>query len=830
MHKTENQYMENGKALSFLDIISHHKIEIPVIQRDYAQGRISNRITPIRKKFIQELVNTIKNDDAEPMHLDFVYGRIEGKNQKLVFAKNKEAIENILLAVKGYADQCNIEFDPKIKVPETINDTTNSNFIPLDGQQRLTTLYLLHWYLLKSIQIENKTEFLKYLSGFSYKTRNSTKEFCKFLIDLNTSIANNSDVSIAAIIEESPAFYTIWKRDPSVQGMLTTLHEIQLLLKMHDEKSLVDFWNNLTTKRKLTFDFLDLDEYEQIDELYVKMNARGKQLTDFEHFKSWLHEHIKYKSIKISENKWSDNIDTKWLDLFWKNKQDNSYEVDPVIYNFIKSINLYEYVATTNKEPSSKEIPNEKIINKELINKIRETNVDKNFISITEYEDSRFFNKESIDFTFSCLNQLTNIDLDACHKVIENVTQFPFMGTQSRMAKLPFTFLSDNLNPSLPDRVFYFAFLLFVTDSSIEISEEKTKDQLRKWIRICRNLIYNTYIQNPDNFIDAIKAMKEFSIHMYRIEEAIIEEGFSVKFFEGQLKEEIIKIKYFGKGDNWKKQIVKTENHTYFYGQIGFMFKLLDDADDFGQFDYYSNKLSKIFNNIENDNFLFHRLLLSKGDYLIQSNSKYSFCESNAGSLRSRQDNWRKIFNDEKKLETLKSVLVDSLEMNISNESLNDYSKKNWESFFIKEKYTNNLTYLNEQLIDWQEEWDIKLLDQSTYKGKHADLYSHSLYLDLKTERFDVKYVSVNGRRTENNKPKIEFKTHSDLMNITYEPNFSSEECSFIVEFNSTQFNDVEGFEIFENKLIYKMEKKSVAEGYNNVLSTITKLLKSIRV
>ena len=158
----ENQRLINGSALTFMEIIRNCKIEIPIIQRDYAQGRKSSRINPIRKKFVKDIIYAL-NDDSKKLHLDFVYGRIDGKNQKLIFTKNKEAIENILLAVKGYANQCSIEFDPKIKVPETINDTAYSNFIPLDGQQRLTTLYILHWYILQRVDFTDKIDILKQL-------------------------------------------------------------------------------------------------------------------------------------------------------------------------------------------------------------------------------------------------------------------------------------------------------------------------------------------------------------------------------------------------------------------------------------------------------------------------------------------------------------------------------------------------------------------------------------------------------------------------------------------------------------------------------------------
>ena len=82
----------DAEELSFLDIVRRDgNIKIPLIQRDYAQGRPSKKITSIREKFIKDIYR---------LNLDFVYGATNGKR-----------------------------------------------FIPLDGQQRLTTLFLLHLYL-----------------------------------------------------------------------------------------------------------------------------------------------------------------------------------------------------------------------------------------------------------------------------------------------------------------------------------------------------------------------------------------------------------------------------------------------------------------------------------------------------------------------------------------------------------------------------------------------------------------------------------------------------------------------------------------------------------
>ena len=77
----------------------YNRIAIPILQRDYAQGRKGEG--ELRKNFLAQLRGFLLS--AKSFNdLDFVYG--------------------------------NIENDPE-------------RFIPLDGQQRLTTLFLMHYYL-----------------------------------------------------------------------------------------------------------------------------------------------------------------------------------------------------------------------------------------------------------------------------------------------------------------------------------------------------------------------------------------------------------------------------------------------------------------------------------------------------------------------------------------------------------------------------------------------------------------------------------------------------------------------------------------------------------
>jgi hypothetical protein len=830
-----NQSMETKeekKITTFYDIISEYKIEIPVIQRDYAQGRISKRVTPIRESFIEDIIEAIGNSDRQNLHLNFVYGRIEGKNQKLIYKKNKDAIENILIAIQGYANQLNVEFDPQIKFSDLNNSDYIEKFIPLDGQQRLTTLFLLHLYLVMRIpfQENDKKNYLCNLSGFTYKTRKTTEEFCDFLI-MNNPHNFIKEIPASKILEENIRFIKKWKKDPSVQGMLTMLDTLHNKLNNKSEEDLLLMWNNLVVNNKVLFDFLDLDEYEQTDELYVKMNARGKQLTDFEHFKSWLQEYAKKLKIELEIPEWSNLIDTKWMNLFWENKDKKDFEVDSSIYNFIKSVNLYEYICKDVDEKKSSDI------DITIISRIREVDEDNRFIPISDFQNARFFNKQSLDFLFSSLDVLSIINLDKFNSILSDIVNETFLTKELVDTGLSKFFLSKKLNPSLPDRVFYYSFLIYIFNIQ-DVNTEESFSKIRKWLRICRNIIFNTYIQNPDDFITAIKAIKELSQYKEDIEQSILNKNLTKGFFGTQLKEEQLKIQYLRKSENWKVSINSIENHQYFQGQTYFIFKMLDDKNDLDQFNKYSKKLSTIFNNLNDDNFLFHRVLLSKGNYLIEKSScKYSFCESASGSLRVRQDNWRKIFNDEEKLKLLKLVL-DEMNDNELKNTTDYYFEKNWRYFFIKDCYIRNLKFLENRIIFFENEWDIRLLEKSTFSGKHADLFSHSLFLDV--EKFacypiiKLEYISVNGKRDSDNYPYIKLTYYENLeFKIFYEPNLK-DECGFVIENYNLKPNEIEiyirnGFILFENiRYYYKINRSQISTGYFSALNCIKNILKEL--
>ena len=62
--------VKDGQSYSFWKLLNQKEIEIPIIQRDYAQGRIDEK--EIRSEFLDALCNAIiKNKN---INLDFIYG------------------------------------------------------------------------------------------------------------------------------------------------------------------------------------------------------------------------------------------------------------------------------------------------------------------------------------------------------------------------------------------------------------------------------------------------------------------------------------------------------------------------------------------------------------------------------------------------------------------------------------------------------------------------------------------------------------------------------------------------------------------------------------
>lgn len=234
------------------------RVEIPIIQRDYAQGRAGARVAEIRGNFVDALVSAVT--DGEPLSLDFVYGEV----------------------------------------------MNNGTFCPLDGQQRLTTLFLLHWYASFRTRRLAETHAWK---AFTYATRPSAGLFCRRL----TEFAPPANIEApAAWLTDQPWFHHSWSLDPTVQSMLTMIETLDERLRDTD---IEEVWARLVNEAAISFHVLPIEDMSG-DDLYIKMNSRGKPLTEFENFKAKFEAVIKEGDAEVGDH-FAHRIDGVWSDILW---------------------------------------------------------------------------------------------------------------------------------------------------------------------------------------------------------------------------------------------------------------------------------------------------------------------------------------------------------------------------------------------------------------------------------------------------------------------------------------------------------------------------------
>lgn len=282
---------DNLKKYSFNDLLKLGKIRIPKIQRDYAQGRQNQKVDEIRKVFVHTLLLVVKGK-RPATELDFVYGSIN-----------------------------------------------NNAFEPLDGQQRLTTLFLLHWMMGVSLCMPGDRKH----SIFTYETRNTSNEFCDELVQhealniiqealqniesnkLNKEHKEKKPELPSIIIKGRDRFKWEWKYDPTILSMLVMIDAIFIEMGTDWSMDLSICRQNLD---HITFNLLNLGEFGLSNELFIKMNARGKQLSDFDKLKSTLEEELQIQqkeedeqgnnlATEKDEEMWRTLMDGAWIDLFW---------------------------------------------------------------------------------------------------------------------------------------------------------------------------------------------------------------------------------------------------------------------------------------------------------------------------------------------------------------------------------------------------------------------------------------------------------------------------------------------------------------------------------
>ncbi len=303
--------MADMEPVSFWQLLTQYRVVIPIIQRDYAQGRPGRET--LRQLFLDDIFAAFANEGEKPLVLDFVYG--------------SEALKNGCL-----------------------------HFYPLDGQQRLTMLWLVHWYL---AFMAGAGEEAATLRKFSYETRYSSRVFCERLCEA-IKTADAPRESLPQWIRAQRWFFSSWQQDPTIAGMICVLGDIESRFG-RDAKAACGYWKRCRQQNApIVFHKMLVGSSQEgekphlplTDDLYIKMNARGKPLSSFENFKADLLDYIAKKELDPGSDTTSFGhlLDTGWTDIFWKFRSDTpTLHIDEIWMEFFRRFFFCWYIARAGK-------------------------------------------------------------------------------------------------------------------------------------------------------------------------------------------------------------------------------------------------------------------------------------------------------------------------------------------------------------------------------------------------------------------------------------------------------------------------------------------------
>ena len=625
------------------------RIEIPIIQRDYAQGRKTHEVTRIRKRFLDSLYNALTQGNT--LKLDFIYGDIK---------------DNVLT--------------------------------PLDGQQRLTTLFLLHWYIARHENIDE--ERMIFLHNFSYETRYSARTFCKYLVKYTPNFSCNT---LSDDITDQSWMPLDWKHDPTISAMLNMLDDIHL--KFKDTNNL---WEKLENGC-ISFYFLSIKDMGLTDELYIKMNSRGKPLTEFEHFKAEWESYMKAIDTNLAD-RISKKIDIEWTDMLWPYKGDN-YIIDDEFVRYYKYLCAILYY----KKYPFESIPNDIFdLTKTLF-----------YIKTDDAKDNILFIEDSLD----CL---CGKDIKATFEKF--LTNEPHILGKSHISENidVFEHCCNSFGERKTERVRSFsigrmitlyAFLLYWKNSNFI-----TDNQFAKRLRIINNMINASEFElREDRMKGLLEQTEEVILHG---EIKIVENR---NTFNGlQVQEELDKLHWLQQHPEKEETLYYLEDHPLLNGGMSVI--SLENID-------YTDRFYTLFCCNKG---LINRALLTIGDYSLKIGWRYQI-----GSAKI-ENTWKAIFHTNKEnIQKVHEILIQLLNKsevftdNILQGIIDDYLSKtivyDWKYYIIKygsmrpEKWGMYYWYDNQQK-EKEAYRIIMMMTEKSIGGKNFNIFLKTLYDRFKNE------------------------------------------------------------------------------------------------
>lgn len=641
----QNKTFQTGKEYCLGDIFNgENKIIIPDLQRDYCWGDKADLV----ENFTDNLIELFVKDKSQHITMGLIYGYEEPSHYLQLY----------------------------------------------DGQQRLTTLFLLLGLLNK----RTKNSFEQYIitdtirkePRLQYAIRENT---LYFLFDLagNFFMGDNTTLHVEDI-RKQPWYFKDYDVAPSIQSILKALAIIDKRLTSQTIKDKYKAFGVFLID-KILFLYYDMENRRNGEETFVIINTTGEPLTETENLKPFMLSKIMDDEKQKSASKdWE-----QWEDFFWQNRHKND-TADIGLKEFFRWVVLLQFdIINDNKTAFQNMV--DSMPSTEL-RKLDLKTVKKYFSIITFLFDKKLI--DEFDSYLAPQKQNDQIILFKILPVIEYIARFG----QSNI---------ENIR-----RVIRFFFNLSRVDNVSKAISEQLPEVLsiiKKW---------------PNADITSLLEFKD------DISKTLLtdEESFKLALYKTGGKER----------QNYEKRFWAAEDHPLWKGEIKPLLQwscrdgALDSSTfDVEHFDEYDKTVRQIFYNGHKDRKLdiTRRALLTilpSDNYpkIFRGNTNYSFCWE--------YEDWKTlIYENNKGFQSFLDILKDKsniqdAEKDLIIKCIDDIKDGKRTLDYDLDKfliYPEILDYCRRKNIQWYDETDNWILIQKIRATTFRDLETYVFYLEI---------------------------------------------------------------------------------------------------
>ena len=627
---------------SFLTDHNLDQIIIPEIQRDYVW----------QEENVSKLLQSIFENSQRQSEIS------QGTSEDELNLMNPALKEIVMREIEKNKNFCNVGF-----IYAYFDPDLPGRFMLIDGQQRMTTLFLI--LLCLSVK-ENKQEQFKrsYLKDgflkFDYKVREASHDF---ILNFVEHILSGNNIST---VTDQYWYFAEYRHDITIQSVFNNYIVINDFISanyisLQYIEDYIEFW------------YFDTNKSKQGEELYIYMNSRGESVSASENIKATLLKGLSDQEKHDWGGKWE-----KWQNLFWKYRKGN-INADKGLEEFLRWIKIIELTKSDTKKP---------IINQ--TDKIREVK-DKSKISVEG------LSLTIIENYFNALTTVLSFKDEAKFNVDWLIGGFAAI---------------DYLK-------------LLPTLMYVEKYQNCTKDDIQKFARFFFNISrFDTLSKNPfQSLASTIGLTKQFLDLNYTDVVDLIELKDNKSFENILTTEEIAKLTIFKQSQEDLRNKIETafweaEDFKFCDGRIWFIWHCIDydqsqqtfDDSKLLDFNYCYSNFKSLFDSPSN---ILRRALLTKGDYSIYD-GRTATLDGDRFSFLYEDWRWKQQFASKGRIEPYKLLINDfgqvknqnvNLQKNgILNKIITDFlvssNEKNWIYYFVKE--ASIFEYCGQKLVCFQ--------------------------------------------------------------------------------------------------------------------------------